>query len=295
MMSRVKGLKLLSATGVAMALFFFAALGADYTPRAGVAETFWNLWVWPRLARLLTALAVVLAGLVSGCLLRRQRPERLAAVVGGIGGLLALVLPAVLEHGDGTIVGPLRNLVQLWWSWGLPLAVACWLGASYWRSDTRRDFWAGPSGAIIRGGVVAGLLVLPLRVPLRWYHHSLVSRWAAAHFPSAPSYHWSAEVVWIVVGGLSAIAAAAVITALLVSWRPTPWSGAFAGSGITAGLHGIYFAGLLSVGSLAPAELREALLRILLLDVAIYVVMGAIAGSFAGRWEVEPGTEPPPD
>jgi hypothetical protein len=288
-MGRVKGLKLLSATGVAMAVFLFVPLGSSVVRSVG--PTFWNEQVWPRLAPLLRALPVVVAALTSGCLLRRQRPERVAAVVGGIGGLCALVLPWVLMTSRGeSATASVLKVVVWWWAQGLPLAVACWLGANYWRSDTGPDLWNGPSGAIVRGGVVAGLLVVPLRIPVAWYHHTLVRGYAAAHALHVPAFHWGIYAL----GFASAIPAAAAITALLASWRPRPWWGAFAGSGIAAGVAGIGMAFSLSLGT-PPSGAREGLLLTTLLYASLYIVMGAIAGSFAGRWEVGSGVEPPPD
>jgi hypothetical protein len=292
MMDRVKGWRLLGAVGVAMALFAFAVLGIGVVgARAGAPRTFWSLYLWPHLAMLLTALSVVAAALTTACLARRRRPERLAAVIGGLGWLLAACLqvwsmgfrPAGVAAGVLSMLTWFRRL-------GLPLAVGCWLGANYWRSGTVTQFRAGPGGAILRGGLVAGLVVVPLGVLVDWSQHAAEMGYLAAH--SLPVWAFSPGGHAVV--ALGAVADAAVVTALLVPWRPRPWRGAFAGSGIAAGLGGLVLlvawlvtAGPLSPPSLLHHDLLRMQLRLELLDIGVAAIMGAIAGSFAGRWKTE--------
>lgn len=150
-MDRVKGWKLLSATGVAMALFALVPLGMGIV-RPGAPNTFWSVVVWPRLPMLLTGLPVVAAALITGCLARPWRPERLAAVAGGIGGFLVLALPYIRNYRPASTPALLLDGLITTWVMALPLAVSCWTGANYWRLDSWREFWRGPSGAIVKGG-----------------------------------------------------------------------------------------------------------------------------------------------
>jgi hypothetical protein len=287
MMDRVKGWRLLGAVGVAMALLAVASLGTEMI-RPRVPHTLWNAEVWPRLGMLLASLPVAVAALTTACLARPRRPERLAAVLGGFGWLLAVSLELwSMGFRPAVVLADALLVFSRLWNLGLPLAVGCWLGANYWRSGSAKEFRAGPGGAIISGGLVAGLAVAPLRYLVAWVQHVAKSNYAAAHSGPALAFGAGSHAVM----ALSTVASAAVITALLVHWRPTPWRGAFAGSGIAAGVVGLMVLGiaLAGLGASAPVEhdLLRMHLRLALLDVGVAAIRGAIAGSFAGRWQSE--------
>jgi hypothetical protein len=168
----------------------------------------------------------------------------------------------------------------------LPLAVSCWIGANYWRLDSWREFWRGRSGAIVKGGLAAGLLLLPLSLLLGWYKVASVQQYVQARQASLPPFYWELRIE----RSLSQIRNGAVITALLVCWRPHPWRGALAGSGIAAGFSApLLFSTLTNYASaLGPVWHDAHWLALQSAEIALYVILGAIAGSFAGRWEDEP-------
>jgi hypothetical protein len=318
-MERVKGFKVVWAVGLALALFQFTLVGIRAVV-PGVTPSVWSSYLWPWLSRVLVAGLVIITALVSAVLMRPQRPERFAAAVGAVGGMLVWVLPELAPH------LPLRDIatsilagfwaeafslaaesLRFWlaalfsgqlgfgarsaFGWFfilvLPLTVSCWVGANYWRSGSWRRFWRGPGGAILKGGLVAGAVGGPLSVAgARWRHAKIEE--LTAHMPGRrlhtarpwlPGYPWTD---WIV-ASLTGIAGAAVLTALLVSWRPKPLVGAFAGIGLTLGLSALWLA-LYSLRAHAPFGLQTmlALSAVGLLKAAI---VGGIAGSFAGRWE----------
>ena len=306
---RVKGLKIVWAAALALGLFQFSLLGLRMV---GPNPSVWSVYVWPYLSRLLLATVVVAAALVSGILIRPQRPERIAAAVGAVGGscVLGLDLLGQIISRIGEMVGPLLaglppsggrihtfllpqtvNIVSLVTvAYALPLAVACWLGANYWRSDSWQRFWRGPGGAILRGGLVAGAICMPLSIAAGWWRYErlqeLREHIATPLHPGRPwpGYPWGN----LLVSSPSGITSGAVIAAILATRRPKPVVGAFAGSGLVLGIGVLFLA--LSLWTSPPPE-PFGLRTVLALQVPrllVSAVLGAIAGSFAGRWEDEP-------
>jgi hypothetical protein len=318
LVERVAGLKIVWAVGLALALLQFSLLGIRVIV-PGAPPSVWSSYLWPWLSRVLVAGLVIITALVTAVLIRPQRPERLAAAVGAVGGMIVCVLPELAPHlplrdiATSILAGlwaqafslateslrfwlgdllsgrlELANRLSFWfWDLVLPLTVSCWIGANYWRSGSWRRFWRAPGGAILKGGLVAGAVGIPLSVASSWWRHAKIEE-LMAHMPGRrlhmarpwlPGYPW---IDWIV-ASLSGIAGAAVVTALLVSWRPKPLVGAFAGIGLTVGLWAISLA-LLSRTPHAPFGL-QTMLSVSAVGLLKAAIVGGIAGSFAGRWE----------
>lgn len=312
-MGRLKGIRIVWASALALGLFQFGLLAIRMI---GQNPTVWNVYFWPYLSMLLLAAPVVVVSLVSGVLIRPQRPERLAATVGAVAGFcvfgvrfilpLASLLPRLGEMISlllaglpvyGGRIGPplippdLRKVVSIAFGvasfCGLPLAISCWLGANYWRSASWRQFWRGPGGAILRGGLVAGAVCVPLSIVAGWWHYERLEE-LGRHLPAA-SYHYAPwpGYPWghLLVSSPSGITTGAVIVALLAQWRPHPALGAFAGSGILLGTGALFLAlSLCTSPPHVPFGLRTAL-ALQVPRLLVSVVLGAVAGSFAGRWE----------
>jgi len=304
-----KLLRLLWATILSLAVFQFVLLGS-FGGFYGKAPSFWEHYVSPWLFRLLMSGPVIAAGVVTGCLARPRRPERLAAAVGGAGAFCIMVwqfLPSVTDvirqAATAILAGSsmypryeLPSAVQFlhatWvtlWVGCVPAAVACWVGAHYWRSQSWRIFWRGPGGAILKGGLIAGAAAVVISLA-RWY-----GPWNALtreHIQAVAEATGQAAAPWWhhVFLSLSLVAGALEITAFLVSLRPTPVVGAFAGSGLALALRAI--SELLNrlerlhmgVPSDLGLKLGLASYTFLLLETA---ALGAIAGVFAGRWQDE--------
>lgn len=306
-MSRTKGWKLVWAVALAVALWQFALLGLGPS-HAGTADG-WSSYVLPWLSRLLISAPVIALGIVVGCLTRPHRPERRAAAIAALAAL-AIVLPLVLpaetfrhllvvllgrgsweqhqaQYGDILSVRWLAEatcrMLLASMAFVAGAAVSGWVGANYWRRGSWTEFWRGPGGAILKGGVVAGMASVALGVA-RWsgpVGEALRSEALASGATLPPQL---IPLLRIVVVHLSSISGAAVITALLVSWRPTMLIGAFAGSGISLGLFGAsmaYNAWQRGAGAHGvPGFVSLSVLSLLFSG----AVTGAIAGSFAGRW-----------
>jgi hypothetical protein len=317
-MERVKGFKVVCALALALALLQFSLVGIRVVV-PGATPSVWIFYLWPWLSRVLLAALVIITALVSAVLIRPQRPERIAAAVGAVGGMLVWVLPEVWPGlplrniGTSILAGSwaqvfslaaeslrfwltdllsgrleLANRLFFWFCpVVLPPTVSCWIGANYWRSGSWQRFWRGPGGAILKGGLVAGAVGIPLSVASSWWRHAEVQE-LMAHMPARsphmvrplpPGYPWAG---WAL-SSLSGIAGAAVVTALLVSWRPKPLVGAFAGVGLMLGLSALSLAMLSRTpGPLFGFRTTLDLSVVWLLKAAI---VGGIAGSFAGRWE----------
>jgi len=310
-----KLLRLLSATILSVAVFQFVLLGC-FGGFHDEAPSLWEHYVSPWLSRLLMAGPVIAAAVVTGCLARPRRPERVAAAVGGAGAFSILVwqfLPGVTHVIKqaaaaimaGSSLGAMSPRYELpsaaqfldatWvtlWVGCVPAAVACWVGANYWRSESWRLFWRGPGGAILKGGLIAGAAAIAISLT-RWY-----GPWNAVtreHIQAVAKATGQAAAPWWhpVFLSLSLVGGAFTITAFLVSLRPAPVLGAFAGSGLALGvlaisellsrLEGLHMATASGLG----VKLGLAFYTFLLLQT---VARGAIAGVFAGRWQDE-GTE----
>ena len=308
-MSRTKGWKLVWAVALAVGLWQFALLGFAVSREGSVS--LWSGYATSWLSRLLISAPVIALGIVVGCLTRPQRPERRAAVIGALGSL-PIVLPVVfpldalqrllvIVLGGGSweqIRAHFYGYLSLWWlanaaylmlslsfMLGVGAAVAGWVGANYWRCGNWAQFWRGPGGAIVKGGLVAGTVGAVLSVA-RWFGPVGAAMRSEA---LALGMVWLPPPFWfIAILPLGGVCSGAVITALLVSWRPRPIIGAFAGSGIVLGL---FSAGMIygawARGTTAHATPSLASVSVLSL-LFITAVTGAIAGSFAGRWRDEP-------
>lgn len=311
----MKGKKLFKALGLALALFAFAPLGTTVVwPQT-------SPW-WPWLTRMFMAAPVLLAALVTGVLLRPQRPEPLAAKIAASVGLAIILVQISLDHNnfwpylgqlifvpgsvgfsEGTLGDQLRFSVMqgmqevLTYSLGfiLPLAASCWVAANFWRTVSWRQFWSGPGGAIIKGGLAVAIVTFPLRLGQNWYRNSYaIPRYAAemarlGHEFRLPSDFHRLALIRLCLFSLHEIAIGAGLTALLVRYRPSLKLGAFAGSGIMLGYiaisQAIYH---LTFPPSATTEPRFASpFDLMLLTTLVSAITGAVAGVFAGRWSEE--------
>jgi hypothetical protein len=313
-MSRTEKIRLVVAVALAVGLWQFVRLGTRFVSvhRPGP----WDVWIWPWLSGLLVAAPVAALSVATGCLVRPQRPERLAAKLAAIAGFCVLVIPPLLQGlGDGIrgfgadlLAGmysqALERLIEgfhswwggqwpspayrvgydaltLSWYWVVPLAVACWMGANYWRCDSWRSFWRGPGGAILKGALAGGAAGVVLAAPARYYVHSIQTQVAAqGGFILRPL-----QVGPGLIMSLASLPGAATVTALLVKWRPKPLLGALAGSGLSLGVAAVSRA----LGPVRPQVF--ALSQWIALQATYLVaigVVGAIAGIWAGKWETEP-------
>jgi len=281
-----RGLKLVWAGALALALFQFALLGK----RGG--GSFWESHLWPWLSQVLIAAPIVAVALFTSWRLRPRRPERLAAALGGIGGFCFLAVPAAvplsafreLEGLISDLSRVLYGLAASGWSFTAPLAVSCWVAANYLRADSWPRFWRGPGGAILKGAIVGGMVGVPAALAGGWYSNQLRSEVAVRYGFHPLPYSWGIHLLM----SLSGIAAAAVVAALLVSWRPGAALGAFAGSGLNLGVYVLF----LALYAIQPSRLDLGFSEIAYMMSPTFVhkaVLGAVAGVFAGRWEEEKG------
>ncbi len=293
-MRGLKGMKLVWAVLLALGLYQFVllGLGISHWPR-GEPGAAWSVVVWQRLQMLLEALPVAVAALVTGSLLRPARPERVAAVVGCVGGFGVLVLPHAWHIGYSPLAPGAYVVLSWFWLFSVALGVCCWVGANYWRSGSWRGFWRGPSGAIVKAGLVGGLVGLPLLLLGSWVCQQQSAEWyaRAMHRPPPP-FNWVGTAVL----SLGGVTQAAVVAAILVLWRPKPALGVFAGAGIMVGLYPSLPSILALLDQQGQAVLREMglVMPVLLgLSAAHRGAMGAVAGYFSGRWEEERGSDAP--
>jgi len=275
--------KLIASIGLAMALFFFLSLGGN-APEGSPFRGPVLSWVW-----VLVGGAVVIAvALALAAVLTPQRPGPVAATVGGLGGLFMFVLPNVWislsSLADGSLDRPLRELYVVFaWCWAdaLPLAVACWAGASCWHSDSWSRYWQGAGGAVVRGGVVAGVVCLPVLVGLRFYVGVVGSGILGVEDSGLRWFPW----LVVTAQSLASIPRGAVVTALLASSRPSRWLGALMGAVLLGALALVLLYVTISDRvSFFFGEFRPLLLPTVLLEIVPAIVIGGIAGSYAGQW-----------
>ena len=281
--------KLWKAVGLAVGFYALVPMGAIGVNVGG--SSFWSAFLWPTMSPLFIAIPLAFAAIATGCVLRPRHPQRLAAWIGGLGALLCIGLPHLIPWPLGrTYASQALGFIALTSGYfSSPLAVGCWIAADYWRCESSTSFWRGPSGAIVRGGLAAGLLAVAIAVPMGdWLHHSVLS----------PRFAPLGSIL-SVLSHFSSLPLLAVVTAILARWRPSPVLGAFAGMGLALGVTGVIVlptvAPLLSPGLHAAGYLHSfdryhtlagwlrALYRVL-----INAAMAALAGSFAGRWEPDP-------
>ncbi len=302
-----QGRKLVWASLLAVGLWQFALLGISSGPH-GEGVTLWASFVAPWLRGLGTTAPIIIAGVVTGCLLRPRRPEQLAALIaaaaalpialpfvfrerlvstvfmflfgGGSRGLRSLGLPE--HYWSREIVFSTYYLFVTFWMVGLPATVAGWVGARYWRTENWERFWKGPGGAIIRGALVTGAVGVVLEV-VRW---EVLLRPTALAMAEAQGLTRDQLPLWHVVRlALSAAAFGAVVTALLVGWQPRWWWGAFAGSGIALALLGVSLLAAILERALGAAGSASMIDIAAISSAAVRMVKGAVAGVYAGNWE----------
>jgi len=255
--------KLWKAVGLAVGLFAFVFVGLRL-PQLEPDWTVWETQIRPRLQFLVPATGVVVAALITASVLRPRRPQRLAAIIGCLGEVIVFVAP--WRHVETGALG-VAYFASL-------LTVSCWIGADYWAKGSWGRFWRGPGGAMLKGGLTAGLVSAFVFAPIHeWAYPSMV-----------PRTDW--KLLEKAVMGLSAIPPLALLTGVLSPWRPTRAMGAFAGAGLATGL----------IGLAVPTVLRPLLSPLpqglgganLLFGFGAEIAAAALAGSFAGRWEPEP-------
>jgi len=253
--------KLWKAVGLAVGLFAFVFVGLRL-PQLEPDWTVWETQIRPRLQFLAPPTGVVLVALVTASILRPRRPQRLAAIIGCLGEVIVFVAP--WRHVETGALG-VAYFASL-------LTVSCWIGADYWAKGSWGRFWRGPGGAMLKGGLTAGLVSAFVFAPIHeWAYPSMV-----------PRTDW--KLLEKAVMGLSAIPPLALLTGVLSPWRPTRAMGAFAGAGIATGLIGLamplLWHPLLSTPGVSAAGI--------IVGFGMEIATAAIAGSFAGRWEPEP-------
>ncbi len=297
-MRRFGGLKFIGGIGIAMALPAVVPFGGWQTnPLLGWYQHWFRLVCEG-------GLAAVIALTVS-CLVRPQRPQRLAMLIGGLVGCWALVIPQLRQlrsimgpylgtftfsygaHkvGDATFVlGHLTTRV-------LPIMVSCWIGADYWRARSRSEFWHGIGGTALKGGLIAAAIASLIAEAV--YFGSFIGIAAYSRLTEPLSHQVRSFPWWYTWAyALSGMAWGAVVAAVLAAWRPSPCRGGLIGGGIMFAFSllwlCIYLGRLYS--SLPPAELTlyvTPAVRFLLHAAAPLIwalSVGAIAGSIAGRW-----------
>jgi len=286
--------KLWKAVGLAVGLFALVPFTIGMRAAEG-PPTFWNTYLWPRLAMVLLAMSVIAAAIGTGVVTRCRRPERLAAYIGALGALAVFTLPRVFAplppHAHhGPTLNRVLGAVIWYWIVGAPLVLACWLGANHLRQVTWQRFVRGPGGAIVRAGVVALVLTLPVCVSLWWYTYPTPRGYYQLGHPPAV-FPWRDFLVLLAFLP-GALPGAALFAALLAPIRPTRLLGAFAGGGIAVALSVLFLLPLmmLASGATDPVlyRMHQLSLRVEAIKCLSFVVMGVVAGSFAGRWEPEP-------
>jgi hypothetical protein len=302
-MRRFGGLKFIGGIGIAMALPAVVPFGGWQTnPLLG--------WYhhWFRLVRE-AGLAAAIA-LIASHLVRPQRPERVAMLIGGFVAWWALALPQLgqMPLPAGPYLGSLtraldpdntndRTLILFGYisTRVLPVMVSCWIGANYWRARSWSDFWQGLGGAALKAGLVAGAIAAVVAEVV--YFGSFVGIAVYSRL-AEPLGHQFCSFPWFETWAyaLSGIAWGAVVAAVLARWRPSPCRGALIGGGMMFAFSllwlyiylGSRYASLPSAMSLAALALAVTPMGRFLLHAVPPVIwalsVGAIAGSIAGRW-----------
>jgi len=259
--------------GLAEVLFLLSTLGAN------------GGWLWA----LIIAAAVILVAIAVAARIASRRSGRLAAVFGAVVGFAAFVVPVCAPAFALGHVSLVRAASVLWaliarsWICAVPLAVVCWIGTSYWRSQSGDEFWSGPGGAIVRGGLVAGLVALPVRLGLGFYSAGRDLSWVGAGALPLRSYPW----IFAFTVSLSGIGRGAVVTGVLAAWRPPRWLGALIGGALLATVAGLsWYLEVLPHADLmaADAAFRTTMIVHALSQAVPALITGAVAGSYAQKW-----------
>ncbi len=303
-MSRTKGWTLVWAIALALALWQFTLL-SFFTPRPPSLELTASRWLYINAmawaGRLLISAPMVALGIVVACLTRPQRPERRAAIIGALA-TLAVMLPSffpgaismrlhlstlAMAGTSFSLVQLLPGLLLLSLGFGLSAALSTWVGANYWRRGNFTRFWKGAGGAILKGGIAAGMASVVLEI-VEW-HGPIDSALRSEALAIGLIHPEGMPVLQIVIHQLGRIGWYAVITSLFVSWRPGTLVGAFAGSGVSLGLYGIgtAFAAWLANKAGHPTPMTSLVSVTVFFTLFGTIVPAAIAGSFAGRWRDE--------
>lgn len=266
--------KLWKAVVVALGLYVLVPMGVVHI--RGLGSSVWATRIWPTFWPFFVAIPIAIVAIATGCLLRPQHPQRLAAWMGGLGAVLCIGLHELLPWAWGrvSLSQGLGVAVMFPGYYACPLAVACWIGADYWLRESEARFWRGPSGAMLRGGLAAGVLFAAVSLAI-WH-------WMPRYEMSVATWKVAEHALM----GLSAVPKFTVLAAVLARSRPSPSLGAFAAAGIASGLIGLGV-GTVMRPLLSPLPQGFASPP-LLVGFAADVVAAAIAGSFAGRWTSEP-------
>ena len=267
-LARIKGIKALWALFLGIILVAFLALGMVSYPGGGYSLLF-SLRTSGLF--LLCAIPIVAAALATGMLLRPRRPERVA-VIGALAVFVALLV-GIRGFADWPDAHPLSLGLYIF----APFAASVWVGANYWRFASLPPFWRGPGGALLKGGFAGALVAFPMRL-YAWYHFEHM---ASQYFTPRP-FNWSPGILV----ALGAVSTAALITALLLSWKPRPLLGAFAGSGLAL----LYWTAMFLPLILRDRDIPQ-LLALRWPEIIAYLLMGAVAGIFAGRWRLPTGAD----
>lgn len=245
----------------------------------------------------LPSLIVVVVAVPVAWRLWPARAERAAAGVALLAALLLQLAPWVavemnvhvrVAAGQAppsiSLVQALTDLlINAWWT-GMPLAVACWLGARYRRVGWRA-LWRGPEGALVRATLLAVAIVLPLGFLAAWHRSQVQMQIVAQHAGSAFMAVRGDDWVRHLVMALS-VTSPLTVAAILAAYRPSLLVGAFAGSGVVLGMSAL--GALTWLFGTQPAMLTLSdRLAITLPGLAVSMVQGAIAGALAGRWADE--------
>jgi hypothetical protein len=294
-MRRLKALRFAGGVGVAIVLPALAAFSASQTnPLLG----WYRQWLW-------VLVEAGLAGLVAltvSVLLRPQRPQRLAMLVGGAIGCLMLAVPH-LSQGPLFVVALFAPFASASWTKSVaealfgrisigivPLMASCWIGADYWCSESWLEFWRGPGGVVTRGGLLAG--AVSAAVAEVAYFGSFTGTAVYSKLVE-PRGHQFREFPWLPIlayapGG---VAWGGVVTAVLISRHASARCKAVIGAVIVFAFAVLWLCiDLVRIeGALPPAEfalLVTPTLRFLLHAAPPLVSalsVGAIAGFIAGQ------------
>lgn len=298
-MHRFGGLRLIGGIGVAMALPAIVPFGGWQTnPLLG----WYRHWL-----RLVCEGGVAAAiALVVSCLVKPQRPERVAMLIGGLVAWVRLAIPQLgqLPLPAGPYLGPFTNVFSpdktndialILFGYistrVLPVMVSCWIGANYWRAHSWSEFWQGLGGAALKAGLIAGAIAAVVAEVV--YFGSFIGIATYSRL-SEPLSHQLRSFPWFHTWAyaLSGIAWGGVVAAILAPWRPSPCRGALIGGGIMLAFSFLWLCIYLGrlYSSLPSAELTlyvTPTVRFLLHAVAPLIwalSVGAIAGSIAGQW-----------
>jgi len=241
-----------------------------HSPHGAVqaTATFWLL-------HLLQAAVIVILAVGLPALRRRRRPEPTAAIVGLVGSLALYAMPWFHLFKGAAFPAAMFWFAEYLLTIAAPLVLACWLGANLCRAWW--GFWQGPGGAILRGGIAAWLVGLPIVLALHhWANAALLRAQPMAHLPGYGS---------AIAHSLHNLPLAALVTAVLVSSRPSRLRGGLAGAVLALAAVVVSLVALMSMTMTGIERAPRADPGVLAAGLIATAILGGVAGSFAGTWK----------